>query len=285
MNKSVFQELYFKAFKSGNRLFLFIGINTLVFLTLGLIATTEWLFLRNTPSANWLQQQLSVPASLQVLPYRVWSLLTYMFSHRNLFHFFFNMLGLYWLGTIFLDFLNKRQFTFTYLAGGFSGALLYILFYNIFPAFKSAVPDSDLIGASASVMAIVVAAATLVPDFTIRLMLIGNIRLKYLALIYVIVNILSIVGENAGGCIAHLGGSLLGYIYIKALQNGNDWSKIFQKKSKLKVVQSNKSSSQSNNKLPDQEVIDKILDKISISGYDSLSRSEKEQLFNASKEK
>jgi hypothetical protein len=96
---------------------------------------------------------------------------------------------------------------------------------------------------------------------------------------------LSIVGENAGGCIAHLGGSLLGYIYIKALQNGNDWSKMFQKKSKLKVVQSNKSSSQFNNKLPDQEVIDKILDKISVSGYDSLSRSEKEQLFNASKEK
>jgi len=285
MNKSVFHELYFKAFKSGNRLFLFIGINTIVFLALGLIATAEWLFLRNTPSADWLQQKLSVPAFLQILPYRVWSLLTYMFSHRNLFHFFFNMLGLYWLGTIFLDFLNKRQFTFTYLAGGFSGALLYILFYNIFPAFENAIPNSDLIGASASVMAIVVAAATLVPDFTIRLMLIGNIRLKYLALIYVIVNILSIVGENAGGCIAHLGGSLLGYIYIKALQNGNDWSKMFQKKSKLKVVQSNKSSSQFNNKLPDQEVIDKILDKISVSGYDSLSRSEKEQLFNASKEK
>ena len=283
MNKSVFHELYYKAFKSGNRLFLFIGINALVFLLLAVLTVAEWLFLRSSPIADLVERQLSAPAYLPSLPYRFWSVVTYMFSHRNFFHFFFNMLGLYWLGTIFLDFLNKRQFTFTYLFGGISGAAFYIIFFNIFPAFKGELPGSNLIGASASVMSIVVAAATLVPDFTIRLLLIGSVRLKYVALFYVLFSILSIVGNNAGGFISHLGGAFFGYIYIKALQNGSDWSNIFVIKSKMKVVQSNRNTT-ATNKLPDQEVIDKILDKISVSGYDSLSRSEKEQLFNASKE-
>ncbi|MDB5121578.1 MAG: Peptidase rhomboid domain [Sphingobacteriales bacterium] len=283
MNKSVFHELYYKAFKSGNRLFLFIGINTIVFIALAVLSVGEWLFFRSSPIANWIERQLSAPAYLPSLPYRFWSVVTYMFSHRNFFHFFFNMLGLYWLGTIFLDFLNKRQFTFTYLAGGISGAAFYIIFYNVFPAFRAELPVSNLIGASASVMAIVVAAATLVPDFTIRLLLIGSVRLKYVALFYVLISFLFIISDNSGGYIAHLGGAFLGYIYIKALQNGNDWSKMFHKRSKLKVVKSNRNTTASN-KLPDQEVIDKILDKISVSGYDSLSRSEKEQLFNASKE-
>lgn len=283
MNKSVFRELYYKAFQSGNRLFLFIGINTIVFLGLGIMGVCEWLIFRSTPNVDWIQQQLSVPAYLPSLPYRFWSVITYMFSHRDLFHFFFNMLGLYWLGTIFLDFLNKRQFTFVYLAGGIAGALFYVISFNIFPVFNSALLLSNLIGASASVMAITVAAATLVPDFTIRLLLIGSVRLKYVALFYVLISVLSIVGSNAGGYIAHLGGAFLGYVYVKALQNGNDWSKLFVKKPKLKVVQSNRNTTASN-KLPDQEVIDKILDKISVSGYDSLSRTEKEQLFNASKQ-
>ncbi|MDB5012142.1 MAG: rhomboid family intrarane serine protease, partial [Daejeonella sp.] len=251
MNKSVFHELYYKAFQSGNRLFLFIGINTIVFFVLAILSLVEWLFLSSYPIVDLIQQQLSAPAYLPSLPYRFWSVITYMFSHRNLFHFFFNMLGLYWLGTIFLDFLNKRQFTFVYLAGGISGALFYIIFYNVFPVFKGVLPSSDLIGASASVLAVTVAAATLVPDFTIRLLLIGSVRLKYFALFYVLISFLSIAGSNAGGYIAHLGGAFLGYIYIKALQNGNDWSKLFLKKSKMKVVKSNRNTTASN-KLPDQ---------------------------------
>ena len=282
MNKSVFHELYYKAFKSGNILFFFIGINTIVFLVLAIINVVDFLFLSKYAIAELIGLQLKVPSSLSKLPYQFWSLLTYMFSHENFFHFFFNMLGLYWLGTIFLDFLNKRQFTFTYLAGGIAGALFYITFYNVFPVFSNALNNSYLIGASASVMAITVAAATLVPDFTIRLLLIGPVKLKYVAFFYVLTSFLFIKSSNSGGYIAHLGGAFLGFIYIKALQNGSDWSKLFLEKSKLTVVQNNRNSTPSN-KLPDQEVIDKILDKISVSGYDSLDRSEKEQLFNASK--
>ena len=110
----------------------------------------------------------------------------------------------------------------------------------------------------------------------------GAVRLKYLALAFVIIDFLSIAASNPGGSIAHLGGALLGFVYIKQLQNGNDWSKIFQKRTKLKIV-SNQRTRSSVNSLPDQEIIDGILDKISKSGYESLSKKEKEQLFNASK--
>jgi len=139
-----------------------------------------------------------------------------------------------------------------------------------------------ILGASASVSAIVIAVATLLPDYSIMLLLFGAVRLKYLALAFVIIDFLSIAASNPGGGIAHLGGALLGFLYIKQLQNGNDWSKIFQKQKKLKIV-SNQKTGSIVNRLPDQDIIDGILDKISKSGYESLSKKEKEQLFNASK--
>ncbi len=283
MNKSLFGDLYYKVFQSGNSLYLFMGINALVFLVINLLAAFEFLFTKNATLANWLTLQVSMPPYVFALPCKFWTVLTYMFSHRGLLHILFNMLGLYWLGRIFLDFLNNRQFIFTYLAGGFAGALLFIIVYNLFPAFKDTVQFSPpLIGASASVMAIVAAAATLVPDYTIHLLIIGPVRLKYLAIVYFLLDIIGIAGANPGGSIAHIGGALLGFVYIKQLQKGNDWSKILQKKSKLKIVKKSGAHSKNTN-MPDQDVIDRILDKISKSGYGSLSKSEKEQLFKASK--
>ncbi len=283
MNKSLFGDLYDKVFKSGNPLYLFIGINVLIFLAINLLATFEFLFTKNTTAADWLTLQVAMPPYLPSLLYRFWTIVTYMFSHRDFFHILFNMLWLYWLSRIFLDFLNKRQFIFTYLAGGFAGGLLFIIVYNLFPAFSHTVQFSPpLIGASASVMAIVAAVATLVPDYTIHLILIGPVRLKYIAIVYFLLDVIGIAGGNPGGSIAHIGGALLGFVYIKQLQNGNDWSKILQKKSKLKVVKKS-STNVKNTNLPDQKIIDKILDKISKSGYESLSKAEKEQLFKASK--
>lgn len=283
MNKSVLSEFYYKVFQSGNRLFLFIGINILVFILLNLIAVGEFLFSKDTTTADWLTLQLSMPPYLPSLALKFWTVLTYMFGHRGFLHILFNMLWLYWMGRIFLDFLNKRQFTFAYLAGGLSGALFFILAYNLFPAFKDDVQFSPpLLGASASVMAIVVATATLLPDYTIGLLLLGPVRLKYIAIVYILLDIFGIAGGNPGGSIAHLGGALLGFIYIKQLRSGNDWSKLFQKRRKLTVVQKGNPSAQ-RTQLTDQDVIDQILDKISRSGYESLSKKEKEQLFNASK--
>jgi len=282
MNKNILSELYFKAFRSGNPLFLFIGINILVFLVIGLIAVAEFLFKTNTTVAAWLTRQLSMPANLNVLPYRFWTIITYMFLQREVFHILFNLLWLYWMGMIFLDFLNKRQFIFTYLAGGLAGAVLYLIAYNTLPAFTGLAENSMILGSSASVMAIVVGTATLVPDFTIRLLLFGAVRLKYLAIAYFVLDLIGMGGGNPGGSIAHIGGAILGFVFIKQLNSGRDLSKILKKRSKLKVVQ-NKSNTGSGAIHTDQETIDKILDKISKSGYDSLNKSEKESLFKASK--
>lgn len=282
MNRSLFSELYYKVFKSGNPLFLFIGINVLVFLAINMLAAGGFIFTGQTLAADWLTQQLAMPAYWAAMPYKFWTIITYMFSQREFFHILFNLLWLYWLGLIFLDFLNKRQFIFTYLAGGIMGALLYMLTYNTIPVFSTSVENSFLLGSSASVMAIVVATATLVPDFTIRLLFFGGVRLKYLALVYFILDLIGMSGGNPGGSIAHIGGALLGFIYIKQLNSGFDMSNILQNKRKLKVVKNDKAP-YAKTSASDQEVIDRILDKISKSGYESLNKIEKEQLFKASK--
>jgi len=284
MNKSVGSELWYKMVHSGSRLYLFIGINVIIFLILGLTAVMEFLFRGGTPLADWFTRQLAMPAYLPNLAGKFWTPLTYMFTQRDFFHFIFNMLWLYWMGRIFEDFLNKQQFTFTYLAGGFAGALVYIAAYYAFPALRADLEGAIIIGSSASVSAIVVATAVLVPDYTISLLFFGMVRLKYLAVAFILLDILMIAGPNAGGNISHLGGALLGFVYIKQLRGGNDWSRLFRKRSRLKVIK-NKNAAASRNPLsvPDQETIDRILDKISQSGYDSLSRHEKEQLFKASK--
>jgi membrane associated rhomboid family serine protease len=282
MNKNLLNELYSKAFRSGNALYLFIGINILIFLIISLIAVIEFLFKTNTSVASWLGKQLSVPANLEIVAYKPWTIITYMFLQRGVFHILFNMLWLYWMGMIFMDFLNKRQFIFTYLAGGVAGALLYLLAYNTLPAFGDLTQKSFLLGSSASVMAIVIGTATLVPDYTIRLLLFGAVRLKYLAFAYFILDIIGIGEGNPGGSIAHIGGAILGFVFIKQLNNGRDLSKILKKRSRLKVVP-NKNNTRSETIHTDQDTIDKILDKISKSGYESLSKNEKEALFKASK--
>lgn len=280
MNRSLLKDLYFKAFQSGNPIFLLMGINILVFLLINLIAVTEFLSTGSSPVADQITTTLSVPSELSEIPLNFWTIITYMFVQRSFFHILFNMLWLFWMGQIFMDFLNKRQFYFTYVAGGILGALTYLIAYNTIPVFTNV--SSYLLGSSASVMAIVVATATLVPDYTLRLLLFGSVKLKYLAIAYFVLDIIGMGGGNAGGSIAHIGGAIAGFIFVKQLQSGRDLSKILKRKTRLKVVK-NDSGSSKNNLEPDQETIDRILDKISKSGYDSLTKTEKEQLFKASK--
>lgn len=280
MKRSFLGEIYYKAFKSGNVLHFFIAINTVIFLLLGVIALID--FFGKTGINAFIITQLSLPADLGALIYRPWSIVTYMFVQQAFFHFIFNMLWLYWLGLIFLDFLNSRQFIFTYLAGGLSGALLFLLLYNIIPSFQ--VSQAVLIGSSGAVYAIVVATATLMPDYTIRLLFFGNVRLKYLVLAFIVLNILGLNGENIGGNLAHLGGALLGFLYIQQLRRGNDWSRLFKKRKRNLRVVKNEAPPKSKTSFTNQEYIDSILDKISQSGYNSLSKAEKEALFNAGKQ-
>ncbi|GAA4783119.1 rhomboid family intramembrane serine protease [Olivibacter ginsenosidimutans] len=280
MNKPFLSELYYKAFQSGNKLYLVIAINTLIFLVLGILSLID--VLAKTPLSSFLISQLSLPANLGDLLYRPWTIITYMFTQLAFFHFLFNMLWLYWIGLIFLAFLNNRQFLFTYFAGGIFGGLLFLALFNLIPSFYSR--QAILIGSSGAVYAIIVAAATLVPNYTLRLLFFGNVQLKYLVVAFIILNILGLNGANIGGNLAHLGGALFGFIYIHQLRKGNDWSKLFTRnKPKLRVIR-NEQAPKNNHSFTNQEYIDSILDKISRSGYNSLSKAEKDALFNASKQ-
>lgn len=287
MKKSWIGGLWHKAFHSGNPLFLFIGINILVFVGLGLLSLVSALGLLDIPVIDYVMPWLQLPASLSGWIHKPWTLATYMFTQQGLFHVLFNMLWLFWLGIIFLDFLKKRQFSFVYLAGGIVGGLLYLLAYNLVPVFRAEAFRTVMIGSSASVSAVVFATATLLPDYSIRMVFFGNVKLKYLALAFLAIDLMAIGGLNAGGSIAHIGGALFGFVYIKRLQNGQDWSRIFSRRNrrrrKLRVVLQNEYPTEEP-LVPNQEVIDRILDKISQSGYDSLSKAEKEALFKASKQ-
>jgi len=283
---TLWQTIQYKMLRSGSKLNLLIGINIIVFLLINIPATLETLLFRSSAITLFSDEYLRLTAYLPKLPIRFWTPLTYMFMHDGIFHILFNMLWLYWFGQIFEEYLGKKRTLGLYLLGGFAGAALFILSYNTLPFFthENAALYSSMVGASASVMAIMVATATLLPDYTISLIFIGPVKLKWLILAFIVIDFLGIVGPNAGGEIAHLGGGLIGFIYIKQVQKGNDWidsiNKLFRPKSKLKIVSKNPSKNPSD--FPRQEEIDLILDKISRSGYDSLSKQEKEVLFRAS---
>lgn len=287
MNKGLLQDLRYKVFQSGNPSYLYIGINTIIFVLLALINLP--LFLSGNGGLayeSFIREYAGFPALISKFPERFYTILTYQFFHDGFFHLLFNMLWLYWMGRIFLEFLKPRQFHFIYLAGGFAGALVFLLAYNIFPVFAAATASgATVIGSSAAVMAIVVAAATLVPDYSIRLLFFGDIKLKYLAIAYIVMDLIGLSSGNAGGNFAHLGGALMGFSYIKLLRKGTDWSNLFKRKPKLKVVKNNPASKtvKRNGPVVDQKEIDAILDKISQSGYDKLTKEEKETLFKASK--
>jgi len=274
-------------FRSGSKLYLLIGINVIVFLAIIIPGQLEKLMFRSDLIDTYTTDYLSLPSYLPKLLTRFWTPITYMFIHSGFFHILFNMLWLYWMGQIFEEFLGEKRTVGLYLLGGLAGAFLYVASYNIFPAFTQSglVLVSSAVGASAAVMAIVVGAATIAPDYTIVFMFIGPVKLKWLVLVFLVIDYLGITGPNAGGEISHIGGAIFGFIYVRQLQRGRDMvgaiSGLFKSRSKLKVVANNNNKSSADT--PRQDEIDRILDKISKNGYESLSKQEKEILFRASK--
>ena len=279
MTNNWLNDLKIKLFKSGDPIMLYIGINAIIFVVASILSVFAFMAGSRGLVDAFVRNYFAFPSLPDLWLTRFYTLLTYQFFHADFFHILFNMLWLYWMGRIFSDFLKPRQFHFVYLMGGFAGAIFYALVYNLLPVFGDSA--GTVIGASAAVAAIFGAAATLVPDYSIRLLFVGEVKLKYLLIVYVLLNFIGIQSSNAGGSISHLGGVLLGFIYIKLLQNGTDLSKVFERKPKLKVVR-NQEPIKSTNTVNQKEV-DAILDKISKSGYDKLTKEEKDTLFKASK--
>ncbi|NOX85333.1 MAG: rhomboid family intramembrane serine protease [Chlorobi bacterium] len=296
-------EIFRQIFFSKNVLSRLILINTVIYLLVQIVNLFAWLFAMRQEGEilSLIGRVLALPASLPVLASKPWTLFTYMFLQEGFFHLLFNLIMLYFGGIIFLEYLNGKKLLWTYILGGLAGAFFFVAAYNIFPVFENVRSVAVALGASASVLAIIIAIATYVPDYTIHLFLLGRMKMKYLALIFVAIDLLSITKGNAGGHIAHLGGALWGFVYAFYLRKGNDFYKLFYNihftnpftKRKWEKMDTTRPKTgrpmdddeYSKRKIATQKEIDHILDKISKSGYDSLTKAEKDLLFkNSSKE-
>jgi membrane associated rhomboid family serine protease len=267
-----------KDFKNTNILYKLIYINVGIFLTYNILIVMCSLFMLDaSPSI----EKLILPSNTNTLIKQPWSIISYMFFHKTFIHLLFNMIWLHFSGKLFLDYFSEKQFLSTYFMGGICGGLLFILSFNYLPAFEIVNQNAKAMGASASVLAIMFAISTHIPNYRIQIPFIGMIKIKYLAFALIILDIISIPKGNAGGHIAHIGGALFGYIYIKQLNNGVDISKnLYQI---INMIFAMNIFGKKNNIKKNQNKIDNILEKISKSGYSSLNKNEKEILFNASK--
>lgn len=249
-----------------------------------------------------LHNQFSIPAVFSEFITRPWTMITYMFTHdlQGILHILFNMLVLYWFGRLFVGYLGSDKLIALYVLGGLAGAITYLLAYNTIPYYvnQTATYHFQMVGASAAVDAIVVATAVLLPNYTFFLLFFGPVKIKWIAIITVVLSFFGTVGSNEGGNIAHLGGALIGFVYMKQLQAGSNWGmwvtatidwlkSVFSGRPRVKVSYRKEKSTA---KTPGaekagytQDEIDAILDKISAGGYESLTKEEKEKLFNASK--
>ena len=283
-----------RRYSAGSILVRLIYINVALFLVIRLMALLAMLL--NAPAVEVLKW-LELPSG-DLLLRRPWTLLTYMFSHYDLLHILFNMLWLYWLGRIFLEYFNGKQLGALYVLGGLLGGLLFWGAYAVLPYFNGQM--GFLIGASASVLAIVVAVAVYVPHYQIGLLFFGAVSLKWVAIITIVIDLLSVVEGNVGGQVAHLGGALMGLIYGLMMRRGHDvtaWLNksidwfvmLFKgrrptlKKKKMRTTARKAAPAQKSTTMPNEDEIDAILDKLKRSGYGALSDQEKERLFMASR--
>ena len=245
------------------------------------------------PFLAWLE----LPSEFSGFVFKPWTIITYSFVHYGFLHMALNMLWLYFLARMFLNLFSSKMALNIYFLGAIFGGILYLLFYEFLPKSQINVP---LVGASASVRALLIFLCAYMPNKEVRVITF-NIKLWYIGVAILAIDVLGLLGGNGGGSLAHLGGVFLGYFYAKQLTKGNDigngFEKFmdsivnffkFKKKSPLKTVHKNKSkvggyTKADFNEFNNQKKIDVILDKISKSGYDSLTAEEKDFLFRAGK--
>lgn len=287
--KSIFNNLKYR-----DSLSQLIIVNVAVFLIIALLRVFAVLFELQTPD---LQGYIEVSSNIGITAKHIWVLFTYMFVHYEILHILFNMLMLYWFGRIFLTYFTPKNLVALYILGGLAGALFYILTFNTIPYFIKMNPSS-MIGASASVMAIIFGAAFYNKNQEVMMLLFGRVKIIYIAIFIFVLDFLALGGSsNVGGHIAHIGGALIGYYYAIQYRKGKDITRwinllidkivnLFKAKPKMRVTRNNYNSkddaSYNQRKYSESLEIDHILDKIKQSGYNSLNDDEKKRLFDAS---
>ncbi len=253
-----------------------IVINVAVFLTVNVVGNLSHL---------QLLQYVALPIGGNEFLFRFWTLFTYMFTHADFWHLFWNMVLFYFMSQIFFTIMGEKKMLYLYVMSGISGGALMLILGLIFP---HAFGYSILIGASAAVLGVGAVMAIYSPDFRVFLFGAFEVKYKYFYLGIFVLNTIIDFSINTGGKISHMGGALFGVIYGYYLRKGNDLFDLnfnIKRKTKLKVV-SNNSRSESYgttaDAASDAQKMDELLDKISRSGYDSLTKKEKEELFRLS---
>ena len=236
------------------------------------------------PFFDW----FALPAAFENFFLKPWTIVTYGFLHGGFLHILFNLIVLFYFGNLFLDFFSKKDFLIYYFLGIIIGGLVYLVSYNYFPALKHT--NAYLVGASAGIMAIVIGIATKIPNYAMHFRFIGAIKLWYIAVAFIVLDLIQ-MPINTGGHLAHIGGALVGYLltaYFSGSKSKSSivsfFSNIFKKQKPLKTVyKKSKPDMSYKNSDEHQQKIDKILDKISKSGYDALTKEEKDFLFSVGK--
>lgn len=288
---SILEELKFK-FQQGNAIIRIIMVNVAVFIVFGVLNSLLGLFNSNG-IIKLVLDWLVLPASFTRYIYQPWSLLTYTFLHEGFLHILFNMLWFYWIGQLLQQYLGNPKTYQAYFMGAIAGGLVYMVSYHVFPYLIPSVEISTARGASAGVLSVVFATATLLPEYELSLFLIGSVRLKYIALFTLLLDLISIPYDNPGGHIAHIGGAAFGYFYIKQIYANNflsgffDWiENLFKpkQKSNLKIHHRSGYMKVNSNEKPTQAEVDRILEKINQKGLSYLSDKEKDILRNFGKD-
>lgn len=288
----IWEELKYNI-RHGTMLSRLIFINVGVFLVLRIVHL--FYFLAGVPAFP-LVEWLSLPASLSLLVKMPWTVITYMFLHFDLLHALFNLFCLYWFGKIFLDYFDGPKLLSVYIVGGICGAVFFVAGYNLFPVFRGVVHESMLLGASASIFSILVALAFFVPNHRVDVLFLGSVRIKYIALVFIVLYVVGISTSNPGGNVAHIGGAFWGMIYVYGLKRGKNYGRWISDffawsgfrtfhRTRMSVTfrQNRREFDSSGHGLVQQKEVDRILDKIGRSGYESLTRGEKDLLFKTGK--
>ena len=305
--QSIWQEIKYK-YQYGGAHVKLIFINVAVFILLNVLLFFVNPFFHEAGKEFVLNMFMGSSNSKEILTHP-WTVLTNIFTHLGFFHLLFNMIFLYVFGNIVKDLLGNSKLVPIYLMSGLFGYFLFVISYNLFPFYRT-IDGTHILGASGAVMGITFAAVAIAPNYVIRLLLLGNVKIKWIALFYLFWDFLSLQGSNAGGNIAHLGGAFIGFLYVKQLQHGTDWARPFywledwwnklrKPKEKVRIVYKREEKVHAEKKVfnqkknphytversvSKQERLDRILDKINQSGYDSLSDEEKTFLFKISQE-
>tara|TARA_R110001632_G_scaffold80454_2_gene179892 strand:- start:8455 stop:9303 length:849 start_codon:yes stop_codon:yes gene_type:complete len=279
-----FKDLQAK-FKTASIVEQLIYINIAVFVITLISSSFSGLYGKQS---SFIYQWFALSSSFDVFITKPWTLISYGFLHSGFLHILFNCIVFYYFGRLFLEYFTPKLVLSFYILGTLFGGIAYLLSYSYFPLFEGKI--QTMVGASAGITAIVIGITTYIPNYQLKFRFIGYVKMWHLAGVFILVDLVSLAGGNGGGHIAHLGGALFGYIYVSKASNKQinlfGWLTDFfsSKKKPLQTVhRSNKKTTTKKTTSDNQAKIDTILDKISKSGYDTLTKEEKEFLFKQGK--